>query len=165
MNVKVYFKMLSIMHIALIGGQLVFSVIVIFLILSGNIEPSLVENKTLFLIIAVLFTVGGVYLSNFIYKKQIELIKKQIDFKQKFTKFKTIYILRLIFLEAPSTVAIIFYFLTGSWEFLIFTVAIILISLNLKPNKEKISSEIELSDEVKKLLENPETIISYDVKN
>ena len=163
MNVKEYFKMLSIMHIALIGGQLILAVIIVFLMLNRTIEPSLVENKTLFLIIAALVTVGGVFSSYVIYKKQVELIKKMTDLKQKFTKFKTIYILRLIFLEVPSTVAIIIYFLTGSLEFLIFTAAIILISSNLKPNKGKIIVELELSDDEKKELENPMTIISNNM--
>ena len=163
MKVKEYFKLLTIMHIALIAGQLILGIIVVFLMLNGNIEPSLAEYRNLFLVIAALVTIGSVFSSNIIYKKQVELIKNMTDLRQKITQFKTIYILRLILLEAPSTAAIIFYFLTGSLEFLIFTVAIILISSNLKPNKERIIAELELSDDEKKELEDEDTIISKPI--
>jgi len=160
MNVREYFKMLLILHIALIVGQLTFAVIVVFFVEFGGFEPSYTESRNLFLIIAALVTVIGVFISNMLYKKNIELIKNMKELKQKFSKYKMIYIIKYILLEAPSTIAIIFYLLTGDILFLAFTIAIIFIGLNSKPNKEKIISKLELSDDEKKEMENENTIIS-----
>ncbi|MBN1251644.1 MAG: hypothetical protein JXR51_14080 [Bacteroidales bacterium] len=165
MKVKEYFKALTIMHFALVLGQLFFMLVAIFLSLSGNINGELNDMRNLFLIIVAFVTLAGVYGGNFIYNKQLEAVKQKKDYKQQFTDVKALIITRLALLEAPSFLAIVFYILTGSWMFLIFVLLVVMLFLKLKPNKEKIISELELSEEIKKLLENPETIISYDTEN
>ena len=160
MNVREYFKMLSLMHKALIGGQITLAIVSVFFILTNSFIPSYTESRNMFLIISVFIITVCVLLSNFVYKKLLNVIINLNSLKQKFTKFKIVYILRLVFLETPSTVAIVFYILSGKIELLIFTVAIVLISFNLKPNKESIIIELKLSEEEKKELENEDIIIS-----
>jgi len=159
MNVKQYFSFLSIIHMALIAGQLVFIAVVLFLLSSGAWEAILVEETNLFLIIVAIATAGGFYLGNFIYGKQLESIKQLADFKEQLAKLKGIIIMRFALLEGPMFLSILFYLFTGSWYFMVFAVLLVLLFLKLKPNKEQVISDLELSDEIKKLLENPDTIV------
>ena len=165
MNVKEYFKMLSVMHIALIIGQLFFLIIAVFLLSTGKMEAYLPEMRNAFLLIVAFVTIGGIYGGDYLYSKQLETIKQLNDFKQQFTSMKTLIIVRLILLEGPSVLSVVFYIITGSWMFLIITLLIILFFFYQKPNKEKIISDMDLSDELKKLLQNEETIITYEVNN
>jgi len=159
MNVKQYFSFLNIIHMALIAGQLVFIAIVLFLLSSGAWEVILAEQTNVFLIIVAVSTAGGVYLGNLIYSRQLASIKQLTDFKEQLAKLKLIIIMRFALLEGPMFLSILFYLFTGSWFFMVFAVFLILLFLKLKPNKEQIISDLELSDEIKKLLENPDTII------
>ena len=144
---------------ALIAGQLVFIAVVLFLLSSGAWEAILVEETNLFLIIVAIATAGGFYLGNFIYGKQLESIKQLADFKEQLAKLKGIIIMRLALLEGPFFLSILFYLFTESWFFMVFAVLLLLMFLKLKPNKEQIISDLELSEEIKKLLENPDTLV------
>lgn len=160
MNVKQYFSMLNILHIAMLVGQLFFIIVVLVLLSSGAWEAILTEETNLFLIIAAVVSASGFYAGNFVYDKQLELIKELSDFREQLAKLRVSIIIRFALLEGPMFLIILFYLLTGSWLFMVFAVLLILLFLKLKPNKEQLISELELSDEDKKLLDDPETIIA-----
>ncbi len=159
MNLKAYFKFLQIIHTAIIVGVLLFMVVTVYLVNSGHFEASLTDSRDFFLAISALVTTSFLFAGNFIYKKQMESIKQLTDFKEQFTKIKNLLIIQFVIFEGPAFLSIVFYLVTGSLLFLVFTLLAILFLLKAKPNKEKIILELELSEELKKQLEDPEIIV------
>ncbi len=160
MNAQQYFKLLNIIHKALLGGQLVFMIVSVFLVLSGTFEAFLAEERNLFFIIVAIMAAGGLFAGNFLYNKQLNSIIQLNDFIEQFTKMRALIIMRLALLEGPTILAIIFYLLTGSWLFLLFAAVLLLLFLKLKPDKEKIIEELEFSEEKKRQLADPNTIVA-----
>ncbi len=103
---------------------------------------------------------GGLFAGNFLYNKQLNSIIQLNDFIEQFTKMRALIIMRLALLEGPTILAIIFYLLTGSWLFLLFAAVLLLLFLKLKPDKEKIIEELEFSEEKKRQLADPNTIVA-----
>ena len=155
---KQYFSKLSIVHIALISGQIIFAVVAYFLVSSGAMQtdPSLV--KTFNIVVPVMIG-ASVLASIVLFKTLVEQAKTQADIKNKMKAYRSALILRFALLEAPAIVALVGYVLTGQILYLGAAAIMIAISLVQRPSAATAIKDLGLDYSEAQLVEDPEAII------
>lgn len=145
-----FIRSLSILHLAMMIGQLLFSFIVLFLIFQNDLVEVIISDSIFRFIVPVLIFIG-ISSGFFLYKTKLKNLV-YIPLSDKLQRYRTAVIIRDSLFEAPSLVAIIVTFLTGNYFYLIYTIVIIVLFLYLIPTKEKIIFSLSLSqDEIAKL--------------
>ncbi len=143
MKVNDQFKMVQIIFFALLSGQLVFLLIAVLLVQSGEIST----NDNLFLILLIVdlmivfpsLTVGPMFYRNFINKA-----KSGLSVEEKFNLYRQGIIIKLALVEAPTIFSIVGYLLTGSFVFLIIAVGVLVLFFFHKPTIEKFAEDFNI---------------------
>jgi len=138
-------KAIRILYLALLIGQLVFAVIVTVLIESGILS---IRNDSLVIplqVIVLLFAVGGIAASIFLFRKKLSEINPEDELAKKLEKYRAALILRFALCEMPTLFAIIAYFITHNHSFLWITILLIANFISLYPSGSKIAGQLQLS--------------------
>lgn len=159
MNVKSYFKVLNLLFYALLAGQLFFALIAFVLSYSGALR-SAIASENMYYFIILIFVAGAYYGGNYLYKGLLKKIKTEDRLINKFDQMRSAFIIKFALLEAGSFISLVFYLLTMDYMFLIVALMVIFLFFISKMNKEKIVEDMGLSIEEKKILDNPDAIIS-----
>lgn len=157
---KEYFKTLSIVHLALTIGLVLFGLVVSFLIFSGKMSIISTYLNIIFTYIVPVLILGGLWGSNWIYKSKLSRLKEEHDLKIKMENYRGILINRYAFLEAPAFFAFVAGILTGNLLFLAGAGLIILFMIYWRPTKNSIIADLELNQEEIALIDNPDSIIA-----
>jgi len=157
---KEYFKILDILYFSLLAGQIIFAIITLYLTLSGTINSQHKEFRDIFLILVPIFVAVGIYASNIMFKNKINLAKEKLSLIEKMSDYRSALLLRWALLEFPSFFSIIAFFLTGDFFFLGISALIIVFFINIKPNIDKVSIDLELSIGDKMTINDPDAIIA-----
>jgi hypothetical protein len=137
-----YIKTLSIIHLALIAGQVIFSAVCIGLI--GKTGIILNPQGDVFFIIVPAFAVFGLFASSMIFKKFVESAATKPTLNEKLNNYRIACILRYALLEAPSLLGIVAYFLTGNLFYIFISGFIILFFFTVRPTNEKTIADLKL---------------------
>jgi len=140
-----YLKALNILFYAIFTGQLLFAFI-IYVLLKINAARAMPQNEqrvfeyvvpvVLFLCMAASWT---------LFKKRIELIKQETNLSAQLNAYRALYILRFALAEAPVLFALIILFVSGAQIIWLFVLIGIVSFITLRPTKERITKELELS--------------------
>lgn len=141
---KAYLTSLSIIHTALIMGQLLFAGVTFYLNNSGQYMPDKSLN-TVFMLVVPGLVIVGIVASNALFSSRIKNIKEKQDFSAKLEAYRSVSIMRWALLEGPSLFAIICYFLTGNNKFLLMAGILIVIFVLKRPSKDKLVQDLELN--------------------
>jgi len=150
-NPKAAAKVLPIIHLALLIGQVLFCLVVYNITtqkgfsLDGSADP--------FVYVSLAFTLGGFTAGNLLFKKQLQKITPESTLSQKIASYQTACIIRAALLEGPSLFSIVAYMLSGNLFFLTVSCAIILYFLFIRPTKNKIVNDLSLNYDEKAELE------------
>ena len=144
---KSYIRTITIIHLALIMGLILFS----------GVSYSIIETNFLsfdfgsdvFVMLVPSLAVGGAFASNFIYNKKIGELTSLESLKDKVMGYQTACIIRYALLEGPALLGIVTYMQTGNLFFLIIAGALIVYFITLRPTKEKIEMDLNFSFEQK----------------
>lgn len=144
---KSFIQRITIIHLALIMGQLLFS----------GVSYSLVETNFLsfdfgsdvFVMLVPAIAVSGAFASNFIYNKKIGELTSLESLKDKVMCYQTACIIRYALLEGSALFGIVSYMQSGNLLFLIIAGALIVYFVSLRPTKEKIEMDLNFSFEQK----------------
>ncbi len=159
-TIKEYFRSITIIHIALVFGLLLFCGVTFFLIDRGqNPETDQDLSSTLQLIIPII-AVAGVLASSILSRSKIKSIKSLNELNQKLQQYRSALILKFALLEAPAILCIVGYLLTANLFYLGFGLAIIFAMAIQFPTKEKAIKELELSPEEQQQMEDTDFIIT-----
>lgn len=157
---KEYFKSLQILPLALIAGQLLFGVMVYFMMNNGGIiEPNATINSVFSILIPVA-TILGILIGIKIYPYKLRKLKEKTTIKEKMTGYRSLLIKRFAFMEAPSFLAIIAVILTSNYYYFISTIIVTAIMVYLRPKKETVISDLDLNYNEIAIIENPDSIIA-----
>ena len=157
-TIKQYFTALTVLHVALTSGVIIFIVIAYFLhgsIANGNAET--LGNIFQYMVPAL--AIIGIVAGNILYKKQVNEIKSKDGLAQKLNAYRATFILRDALLEGPALFAIITFLLCGEFIFLAVAILIVLIFVLIKPSKDKIIRDLELSTDEILIMEDDDAII------
>lgn len=152
MNTKEYFKSLFLIWVALIIGQVMFGAVVFYLHKTGAYTGDESLNQT-FLMIVPAFVVAGIAGSILFLKMKLKQLKQLDNFESKLEQYRAATIISYALLEGPSLLGIVAFLISGNIVFFALSIMIILMFLISKPSKYKLSLDLELSEEEKKLFE------------
>ena len=156
---KEYFRTLSILHIALILGQVFFALITVFLI----INKIMIGQRDLSVILAYItpiFTLISLFFSNYFYKKKLKPLQESNDLKYKMTNYRGVLVIRYALIEGPSFFSIVVTLLTSNLVFLVLPVLLIIWMIYLKPSKYRVLTDLELDENEIEIINNPDEIIA-----
>lgn len=156
---KAYFKTIQIIYYALIAGQLFFAFIVLFLIYGMEFKAEMQDLKNIFIIVATLFAIGGLFASQMIFRNRLDQAKSRTNLPEKLGDYRSALIVRFALLEFPSFLSIVFCMITGEVIFLGLSGLIIAVFLSIKPTKDKAINELELNTSDVNSLNNPDHIV------
>jgi hypothetical protein len=142
-----YLKTISIIHLALLAGQVMFGIVAFIQI--GKIQIDIKNNNDPFLFLVPLLAVGGFIASNLMFKQQLNSSIKKDSLNGKLMGYQTALIIRCALLEGPSLFGIVTYLITGNCLFLIISGLLMLYFISIRPTRVKIENDLNLTYEEK----------------
>ncbi len=142
------FSTLSLIHRAMLTGQLIFTAIVFYLVYSKTMLPALAEHDKILQTIALAFTIVAIIVGTKLFKKKLVLIKDESagDAKERLVKYRTASMLLWGLVELPCLVCGICLLLTGNYAFLALSLVVTLYYALLMPVKDRIAQQLNLSN-------------------
>src|SRR5215216_1781218 len=112
-----YFKVLKIIHLALLFGQCLFAGIAFFLV-STNQFPPTVADSSMIKVIGIVTAFGGLAMSYFVAGKMIEAAQNNKVIDEKLNRYRSALMTKYALIEAPALLNIVLYMLTGGLLYL-----------------------------------------------
>ncbi|QLG47105.1 hypothetical protein [Costertonia aggregata] len=148
-DAKAFMRTLTIVHMALVGGLITFMLFAYFQ--TGGFVASMDQNDT-FIYIVPIVAATGYFGSQFMFKKQLQLVKREDVLQTKLGKYFTASLIKFAFIEGAAFLALFAYFSTQNA--LHFTIAICLIAYLIvqRPTLPKLDQHLPLNMDEKKNL-------------
>jgi len=149
------FRANNILWIALLMGPIMIAII---LFMMSKDHPYFYSREafmnSIFMWVAVAFTVFGVFMSNFMYKKKIEEANSLglSGAKEKMIHYRSGFILRCALLEGPTLMCIIFMFMENNIYFLLLAAILISFQLRTRPSIDQFKNDMQLTSAEKQEL-------------
>lgn len=137
-------KMLLVIFVGLIMGQLLFAGVTFF-VLKPSVVPS---NDQLFLFLTLAMIGAGISAGLFFWNKMKTEIQPIDGLDEKLSKYRTATIIRMALLEGPNLFGIVAYMLTGNQIVLGIAAAGMLFFLTYVPLKNKVMKDLGYSDSI-----------------
>jgi beta-lactamase regulating signal transducer with metallopeptidase domain len=144
-------RAMKIIHIAMLAGQLIFGVTVLYLVYTGMLENAAPDADNIFKYLIPAIALGAYLISNILFKKLIQVARANADLGEKLAGYRGALITSYAFLEGCSLLAIIATMLTSNMLYLGIAGVLMLYFLTIGPKRERIVRDLELSpsDEMK----------------
>jgi hypothetical protein len=148
---QTFLKTITIIHSALLIGQVLFGVVTFYITNSTviNLNPA----GDVYFYIVPLFFVIGMLAGSFIFKQHVAKLADKNALPEKLSDYQTALIIKYALTEGTSLFGIVVYLLTGNLLYLIFTGLNILYFIWMRPTKDKIEEDMNLSYEDKIAME------------
>ncbi len=154
-----YFQTQTIIHLALIAGQVLFGAVTLYLRLNASETAATPELRQLLMYIVPVAAAAGVFASFQVFKWLLKKAKEKSILPQKIAAYGSAMIVRYAVLEAPSLLGIVAFYLTGDYAFLTISGLIIAFFFIIRPSKEKLIQELKLISSEETLINDPNAII------
>tara|TARA_R110002073_G_scaffold72537_1_gene177118 strand:+ start:80893 stop:81366 length:474 start_codon:yes stop_codon:yes gene_type:complete len=141
-NYAATFKVTQTIYGAFIFGIIAFSVVVFGILKSTTFA---IDVNDLFTMVVPIVALGGILLSDFLFKNQINKITTSDSLQSKLAKYQSATILKGACLEGPALLAIVATFLSENLSFLGITALLVLLMYLKFPTKDKFVNEVTLS--------------------
>lgn len=135
-------KTLSIIHLALCSGVFIFGFIMFSKIKSTEII--LDDSTDVFKYIIPSAAIIAIFLSNFLFKNQLNSITENTEIKEKLVKYQSASIVKYVVLEGVALFSIIIYTTTSNFLYLLIAFGLLLYLILQRPTSSKIISDLEL---------------------
>jgi len=161
-----YFKGLTILCYALVGGVVVFTGIITALPASGSAghggRGSIGDDTTLttiFISIAVIISLCSVAASFVMFNKNVAAAKEKNNLKEMLNAYRAAVIMRYALMEGPALFAVIVYFLTGKFSILPLVGLILAIMVYAVPTRQKLITDLDLSSQQADIINDDDALI------
>lgn len=155
-----YLKSNIILFLALLLGQVLFLVAASFIAKNIGFQNTLVEfDSNILLLISGFFGILCLLLGYSVFKRNNEKLRTIPDLAEKLTTYRTFLIINYALIEFPAFLAIVLFMLTGNKLFVILAVLLIFYLSRNKPTKEKLYIDLNLSENEKMIIDDPESIV------
>lgn len=140
-------KSLSILHKALLFGQIMFVAIAMFLKYSGNFPSLLSHLDQILQLSALILSAASLFIGSSLFKKKVQQLRDSAeDIKNKATAYRSVCITQWALIEVPSLFSISCFILVGNYAFLALAGALILWFALTAPSKMKIMLLLRLNE-------------------
>ena len=157
-TIQQYFKALTVLHYALTTGITLVIMIAYFLAgatASRNNEMLAAIFQYMVPALAFICIAAG----NVLYKKRVNNIKTKNSLAEKLNDYRAAFILRDALLEGAALFAIIAYMLCDKLILLGVAILLVLIFVFIKPTKDKLIKDLELSSDETVIIEDDNAVI------
>lgn len=138
-----FMKGITIIYFAMLIGMLLFGGVV--LLLTSPWEMGMPPSDEVFLYIVPIFTFLGVLLGRVIFKLKMDKLKNEESLKQKLLGLQTAVIIKFALVEAPYLLGVVATLLTGNIFYLMISGTLVMYFITLKPTREKVKRDLNLS--------------------
>ena len=142
MEIKTFLKTLSFMHIALVIGLTIFTILAIVQNGEFNTETN---AKNILLYLVPVTAMLGYFGSQFLFKKLLSKVSDTDSLEQKLRKYQSASHLKYMLIEAPAFFALFVYYTSGNALPLIIAICLLVYLFVQKPSKQKIRTELPLN--------------------
>ena len=149
MEIKTFLKSLSYMHLSLVVGLVIFTIIAIA---QGKGFNTSTDGSDISLIMVPVLALLGYFGSKFLFKKMISSLSATDSLETKLKKFQTASHLKYMLIEIPAFFALFVYYSSGNALPLVIAVCLLAYLFVQKPNKEAMYKELPLNNEEKNKL-------------
>lgn len=133
---KPFFTTLNIIFLGLLGGQLIYFAIALFLIQSGNMKG--IEGVgTVFMFITPVVVFFSIFASKMIYSKLVNAFDKSRSIEERLNSYRTSNIVRLAIIEGANIFTISIMIITADYLYAAFFALLIAFFWLNKPGEEK----------------------------
>ena len=153
-NSNGFFKMMSVLHAALVIGIVIFGTIVTALTTYGTIKLDDAGLLPVFSFLVPAVAIAGAVAGNVIFKKKLNEINNLGDLDSKLNNYRAALIMKYALYEGPALFSIIAVLLTADVRFLAITVILVLLMLYARPGIQKTATDLSLNEQDMVLLEN-----------
>jgi len=140
-----FLKTTSIIYFALLAGQLAFMAVAYSIGSDLKMTDDIRSLNDMLLMVVPFVALGGISASFMMFKMQLSKIEKEIPLSNRLNGYRSALIVRYALLEGPSLFAIASFLLVGNLIFLGISGIIILIFIYLRPTKDSIIKDLELT--------------------
>ncbi|WP_291136519.1 MFS transporter [Flavobacterium sp. UBA7663] len=135
-------KTLSIIHLALCSGVFIFGFIMFSK--TNSTEIILDDSNDTFKYIIPSVAIIAFFLSNFLFKSQLNSISENAELKEKLVKYQSASIVKYAILEGTALFSIVIYNLTSNFLYLLIASGMLLYLILQRPTLSKIISDLDL---------------------
>ncbi len=141
-----YFKSLTIIHTALLLGQIIFGIAACYLVLNEYLNGNY-GLYDIFQFVVPLFVIGSIWGSSQFMKSRLENIRGKSKLEEKLGYYRATLIIKFALLEGASLFALICFFITADYFLLALAGLTIAIFFINKPTRDKIVADLDLNYE------------------
>lgn len=148
---KTYLRVNTILHFALLAGQVLLAIV--FIALTGKTEIILNPEGDIFFILVPGVALFGIFVSGFMFKKFLEQAHSKTTLHEKFSMYRPALVVRFALLEGPSLLGLVAYFLNGNLFYIFISAFVMVYFFTLRPTKEKLENDLKLDYKLKEEFE------------
>jgi hypothetical protein len=156
-SAKQYFFTLNIVYYMQAFAVFFFALVVWYLLSLAN-QP--IANDNMWLVVVPIVMITGLSGAYFIFKLQLGKIDKSLPLKAKMPKYANALIIRSALLELPGLFASIAAYMSGQLMHLAGAMMIFMIFMLLRPTKDNIGQDLQLSQKERGELDKDDAVIS-----
>ena len=149
MNVLRFIQTLKLIHIALVVGLTIFSVLAYAQNNSFNADIN--TNSTLLYIVPIVALLGY-FGSQMFFKKMLLQVHTSDSLQTKLNKYQTAAIVKYALIEGPAFIALFVYYTTGNALPLVIAICLLAYLFVQRPAKEKIIKSLNLNSDERRAL-------------
>lgn len=139
---KSLLKTLTIIHIGLVSGLVIFTVFAVF---TTNAFIAQTADQSVWIYVTPIVAATAYFMSQFIFRKNLEAINRQTGLDEKLKTYMTASIVKYAILEGAGLLAIVAYFLSGNALHLTLAIALIAYLLVQRPTTGKVLKDLPLT--------------------
>ena len=161
-----YLRAINIVFFGLLGGQLLFALITLYLHLGLDYSfGEVADIQNIFMILVPVMVLNGFVTGQLVYNSRIKKARVMNTLIEKTAAYRGAIVVRLAMLEGASLFAIVVYLLTADLWFIGMAGIVIVYFFMLRPSAEKIVEELGLDpSETHKFLD-PDQIVAETASN
>mgnify|MGYP005853611581 CR=1 FL=1 len=156
---KEYLNSLSILHLALMAGQLMFAGVTYFLHQSEGFEPPASELSPILKVLVPIFVSSAIVGSYFLFNFKVNASREKKALLDKLVDYRIALVLKLAVLEGASLFSTMSYLLTKDLLFLAMTALVVLVFVLQRPTLGNIVEALRLIPQEKQTLEKPDAVV------
>ena len=145
---------LNLIYLSLISMMAMFGAVVFFLNMTEEISTNHELSTSLRYVLIGLLPIG-LGAGYFIFKQWMNTVNPSLSLREKLMKYQTAVLLRSACFEMPGLMGAVAAMITGDNSFLLFTAIVIVLFLLLRPTVFTITSDLNLTQGERAILENP----------
>jgi len=156
---KEFFKLASIIHLALVLSIVLFGVVVYFFIADFQQVDTSSEFAKLLVYLVPGLVIVAIIASNLVYRIKLNEVKVSGDLKTKMLGYQLASIIRYMLLEAPALFALVAIFTTNNANFMVYAGLMVVLLAMKRPTRKSAIADLELDQQEIALLEDPDSIL------